>query len=221
MHEATFRLADDAGPSYDEITGRLGGSISLWCNDHRDLLFVDPESTDSLEPMVDAIDEFAGIADAVVDGPAVVVTETCVKTHETTAVDEVLDAHGCLLLPPIRYCDGDRIIRILALEATQLTRCYHTLQDLFSVTVAAKRDLSVRSFDRSLSGGGFAADPTLSPRQRDVLATAVGLGYYEIPRATSMESVADRIGIDRRTADEHRRQAERKVLEAFVTGGLN
>lgn len=225
VHEATFTLTnhDDGGVtdgtagSYDTITAQRDARISLWCNDHRDLLAVETGREGQLEPVLEAIDQFAGIDDALCqEQSAVVVTERCVKSLETTVVDDILDGHGCLLLSPIRYHDSGRSIRVLALEADHLTRVFHELRGSFDVTVETKRKLSFAGFDREPSPGSIGRGFDLSARQQQVLTTAVELGYYEVPRATSMHDVAARVGIDRRTADEHRRQAERKVLEALV-----
>ena len=215
MHEATFRLSGST--SYDAITDEFEAHISLWCNDHSDLLLVEC-APDRLEALLERIDSFAGIDDAIVDGEtAVVVTETCVKSHDTSAVDADLDDAGCLLLPPIRYHDGNRSIRVLALDGEQLTRFYHALLENFEVSVESKRDLSLARFDRDRTPDGIREPfPTLSRRQRQVFSTAYKLGYYEVPRGTSMETVASAVGIDRRTADGHRRQAERKLLGAIA-----
>ncbi|WP_312907733.1 helix-turn-helix domain-containing protein [Natronosalvus caseinilyticus] len=227
MYEATFRLAGcESGSgcgsepefgSYDAITAAFDARLSLWCNDHSDLLLLECE-TGRREAALEAIDAFAGIEDAIVDGSdAVAVTGNCVKALEATVVDGILDEHGCLLLPPIRYADGARSIRLLALESAHLTHCYHDLLEDFDVTVESKRDLSFDSLDRNRTPDGIGEPlPALSRRQRQVFAAAYERGYYEIPRETSMAAVAESVGIDRRTADEHRRQAERKILESVA-----
>ncbi|MFC7215975.1 helix-turn-helix domain-containing protein [Saliphagus sp. GCM10025334] len=221
MYEATFRLAgSESGAefgSYDAITAAFDARLSLWCNDHSDLLLLECE-TGRLEAVLEAIDEFAGVEDAIVDeSDAVAVTGNCVKALETTVVDGILDDHGCLLLPPIRYADGARSIRLLALESAHLTHCYHDLLEDFDVTVESKRDLSFDSLDRNRTPDGIGEPlPALSRRQSQVFATAYERGYYEVPRETSMAAIAESVGIDRRTADEHRRQAERKILESVA-----
>ncbi|SDG18676.1 Predicted DNA binding protein, contains HTH domain [Halorubrum xinjiangense] len=59
-------------------------------------------------------------------------------------------------------------------------------------------------------------DPGLTDRQFDALAAAVECGYYESPRAASIEEVADRIDAAPSTASEHLRKAESAMMNAFI-----
>lgn len=56
-----------------------------------------------------------------------------------------------------------------------------------------------------------AAD--LTERQRDVLRLAYHAGYFESPRQTTGEELADRFDITRQTLNHHLRQAENAVFE--------
>ena len=215
MHEATFLLAGTGALA--SLTERFDARIALWCNDHSDLLQVStrPAETDAV---LERIDDTIGVEDALVeDGKVVVVTDACVKTIEGSTVDDHIGDHGCLLLPPLRYDAGNRICRVLALESDRLTACYRSLLEAFDVTVSAKRELStgVGLDDRS-PFSPVASAPALTRRQRQVFTLAYERGYYELPREISMDTIAGELGIDRRTADEHRRRAERKLLESIV-----
>ncbi|WP_281193740.1 helix-turn-helix domain-containing protein [Halorubrum sp. F4] len=59
-------------------------------------------------------------------------------------------------------------------------------------------------------------DPDLTDRQFDALSAAVESGYYESPRETTVEAVADRIDAAPSTASEHLRKAESAVMTAFI-----
>lgn len=211
MHEATFRLAGagDLARLSDEFDAR----ISLWCNDHSDLVQLRC-SPGEAEALLERLDALVGVDDAVVDGGAVVaVTTACVRAGDAPTVDAHLEEHGCLLVPPLRYADGMRHCRVLALEAERLTGLYRSLLESFDVDVGAKRELEGVP---SVSPAGFEGSaPTLTRRQRQVFGLALERGYYELPREVSMVEIAAEVGIDRRTAEEHRRRAERKVLAAL------
>ncbi|QLD84536.1 helix-turn-helix domain-containing protein [Natronomonas halophila] len=56
----------------------------------------------------------------------------------------------------------------------------------------------------------------LTDRQLEVFRTAVELGYYEIPRRTTHEDIADRLECAPSTVDEHLRKAESRVLQTLV-----
>jgi predicted DNA binding protein len=56
----------------------------------------------------------------------------------------------------------------------------------------------------------------LTDRQLEVFRTAVELGYYEIPRRTTHEDIANQLGCAPSTVDEHLRKAESQVLQTLV-----
>lgn len=62
-------------------------------------------------------------------------------------------------------------------------------------------------------------DGLLTERQREVLQTAVREGYFEVPRESSLEEVADELGVDKSTASGVLRRGEGRVLKRFLTGG--
>ena len=52
----------------------------------------------------------------------------------------------------------------------------------------------------------------LTPRQGEVLTTAIRMGYYKPDRDTSIEEIGERLGISRTTTWEHLKRAEKKVM---------
>jgi PAS domain S-box-containing protein len=59
-------------------------------------------------------------------------------------------------------------------------------------------------------------EPSLTARQRQALEAAYRAGYYEWPRDSTAEEVADLLGIARPTLHAHLRKAERALLSAFL-----
>lgn len=53
---------------------------------------------------------------------------------------------------------------------------------------------------------------SLTPRQRDTFAAAMHLGYYEVPRRTTHEQLAEELGVSRSTVGEHLRKIEARAL---------
>ena len=56
----------------------------------------------------------------------------------------------------------------------------------------------------------------LTPRQQELLEAAVEMGYYEVPRRTTHEEIAEVVGVSAGTVGEHLRKVEGKVLSALV-----
>lgn len=57
----------------------------------------------------------------------------------------------------------------------------------------------------------------LTPRQQEVLETAYELGYYEIPRETTADAIAERLDLDRSTVTEHLQRAERNLIATVLS----
>lgn len=57
----------------------------------------------------------------------------------------------------------------------------------------------------------------LTPRQHEVLDTAVECGYYELPRELTTERLADQLGIAQSTMGEHLRKIESRIIMDYVS----
>lgn len=60
---------------------------------------------------------------------------------------------------------------------------------------------------------------SLTDRQREILATAIRLGYYSDPREVSQQEVAASLDLARGTVSEHLRRIESKVFSEAVLAG--
>lgn len=211
MYEAIVRVA--GGGPYEAATADGDATIELWCNDHCDMLVVrGPEREAALARVAEGV----GVRERLDrEDRVLVVTEACLQDRETATIEPYLVRHGCLLVGPLRYTDGAKRCRVLALDGEALSSFYHDLVADFPVTVERTRQVEdVR---------GEAPDSTparllaaLTPRQREVFAVAHERGYYELPRETTTAEIAAAVGVDRRTAEEHLRRAEKKLADAVA-----
>lgn len=211
MYEMAFRLGDAGGPI---PTTDRDVRVELWCNDHCDLV----RAVGGDAPAVIAdVDAGVGVADRMASGAEhVAVTEGCLAARRPDNVEAYVGSHGCLLLPPLQYADGERVCRVLALDAGGLSDLYRgLLEDGHDVTVQSKRSVN------SVTGAAPLLDPSgvvpdFTARQREVLLVAIEDGYYELPREVTTADIAACVGIERRTAEDHLRRAERKLVEALA-----
>ncbi|MFC7177338.1 bacterio-opsin activator domain-containing protein [Halosegnis marinus] len=63
-----------------------------------------------------------------------------------------------------------------------------------------------------------ALEERLTDRQRSVLQAAYHAGYFDWPRGSTAEELADSIGVSSPTLHNHLRRAQRKLLAAFFDG---
>lgn len=57
---------------------------------------------------------------------------------------------------------------------------------------------------------------TITPQRRKVLNKALEAGYFDIPRGSTLEEIADDLGIAKTTASQHLRKAERSIMQFFI-----
>lgn len=81
------------------------------------------------------------------------------------------------------------------------------------VNVVRSVELSETELDASRQLELSRIVDTLTPRQREILRTAISSGYYQRNRSTSIEDISESVGIAPSTAWEHLTLAEEKVME--------
>jgi predicted DNA binding protein len=97
-----------------------------------------------------------------------------------------------------------REYNILVFRRDDLKRIIEDLEEFGTVTLGKLEEFRAPS------------NSPLTPRQRDVVMTALAEGYYDWPRAVTNEELADMLDISRATLLEHLRKAERKLLRSAL-----
>jgi predicted DNA binding protein len=111
---------------------------------------------------------------------------------------------GLVVRKPIVYRDGEMLFRVVG-DAERL-------QDALEHAPTGM-DVRVDEIDTLRDGPG---DPPagLSERQREAVAVALDLGYYDRPREATHADVAAALGCAPSTATEHLQKAESKLVRA-------
>ena len=107
-----------------------------------------------------------------------------------------------LVVPPVTYTDGGDAVFDVVGDPDDLRGLLSELPDGVNATVER-----VGEYDRRRS-----PERPLTDRQREVLDTAVELGYYEVPREATLDEVAADLGVAASTVSDHLRKAESAVL---------
>jgi hypothetical protein len=120
---------------------------------------------------------------------------------------EVGMGRGLLPVFPLQYHpDGSLTVRILG-PTDRLQAAVEAVPEGVETTIER-----VGEYDL----GRPPIPPGLPPRQREALRVAYDAGYYEVPRETSRDEVAERLGCAPSTASEHLRKAERRLASTFL-----
>ena len=160
-----------------------------------------------------AIEEIPEVIDADIERTGEDAFYVYLRDATTDALREMfgpLTAGGIVVIPPVFYGADGRVTLSLYAPDEQLQYALDRLPDAIDVSIKAVS---------GLGGSGLIADGTLTDRQREVLRTALAMGYYEIPRETDHEAVAEAMGVAPSTAAEHLRKAEQAVIRSAMGTG--
>lgn len=113
---------------------------------------------------------------------------------------DALSRQTVVVIPPIEV-RSDRTIR--------MTLVGHP-DDLRDILVEAPEEVSLDV--RSIRDGVTASPIGLSERQREALRTAWEVGYYDVPRRSGIETVADELDCAVSTASELLRRGESRLV---------
>ena len=128
--------------------------------------------------------------------------------NETVStVFRIPQEHNLVVDTPIECLpDGGIRVAVLGQEAT-FTEALATVPDGIDLELETIRDYTPT--DRHLFG-------TLTPRQQEILQTAVALGYYTVPRQATYDDIATELDLAPVTVGEHLRKIEAKLLTAIA-----
>lgn len=119
----------------------------------------------------------------------------------------IVDDNAFILDRPVE-CLRDGGLRVTLLgEQEPISRATENVPAAIGLTLAGTGEYEPGSDELST---------VLTERQREVLSVAVEEGYYEEPRRTAHEDIADAVGLTAGTVGEHLRKAEERILAGVV-----
>jgi predicted DNA binding protein len=125
-------------------------------------------------------------------------------TSRRTAASNVFQAE------PPEFIDVNRMKVALVGDERELQRFLHE---------AERHELAVKVLSLlPLGPRNDSAMSFLTAKQKQVLVTAYGLGYYDVPRKISSEEMARLLKIDKSTLAEHLRKAEGRMIKSIIAG---
>ncbi|WP_162354474.1 helix-turn-helix domain-containing protein [Natrialba swarupiae] len=116
-------------------------------------------------------------------------------------IRERFTSDSLVVLLPVTFHPDSVELTVVGTQS-DLSSAFETLPSALEATV-----LEVGTYRESLHRGR-----SLTERQREVLAVAYELGYYDQPSETSHEQIADRLECAPSTVGEHLRKAEKRLV---------
>jgi predicted DNA binding protein len=139
-----------------------------------------------------------------------------------SATVELSLAGGSLCCPLVEYganvrsaeaADGTcRVVAEVSPEADVRTVVERVTDAYPETELVSKRELTPADGERGLPSDGFE---DLTERQREALEAAYRAGYFEWPRDSTAEEVAESMGVSSPTLHSHLRKAEHRLFSEF------
>jgi predicted DNA binding protein len=122
---------------------------------------------------------------------------------------------GFLPIGPTTLEDGRECFDLLLDDRDELSKAIELLEEYGTVSVERISEEFRREIVPS-HAEWQALLTAIPPRRRELLNRAVDQGYFEIPRAVTLEELADQMDITKTTASTHLRKAERQLVEFLL-----
>jgi hypothetical protein len=161
---------------------------------------------DALERAMQEIPEVVGYDIERIDERSCYVYVRDATTEPLQELFSPIATGGLIVVPPIEYePDGTVVFSMFGPDG-------EVQEAIDGVSVPV--DVTIEAVG-GLAGTTAAIESQLTDRQRDVVETAVELGYYDIPRSASQEDVAAELDCAPSTVAEHLRKSEARTLRAY------
>ncbi len=129
-------------------------------------------------------------------------------TKQSCGAYSAIDCNHGILRRQTKITTTERIYTVLLFRREDLKAVIDEFRNIGAVTLENITD----------SAG---SDSRLTVRQREVIQHALDAGYFDWPRKTKSEELAEQLGISRATFLEHLRKAESKLLTDALADSPN
>ena len=140
---------------------------------------------------------------------------TCACRRKGSTLDMIMES-DCLFVPPILYENGTETYHAVGFDKGAPRRLLANFRLLGGARIARSRRIGTDTLEQANFIPLLDPLSSLTALQLSALANSVALGYYRLPRRTSMGKIAATLKMPRTTFQEHRKKAETKLMAALT-----
>ena len=133
----------------------------------------------------------------------------CIE-HETRVEDTALRAplqRPVLAIPPIEFAPSGEINIDLVGSAPEMQAAIDEFPSTFEIRID-----QIGTYEQGVD----AFSSLLTERQKEAVSIAVKVGYYDVPRSATIETVAQQLGCASSTASKHLQKAQARLAQQVV-----
>lgn len=140
---------------------------------------------------------------------------TCACQRKGSTLDRIMES-DCLFVPPILIQNGTETYHVVGFDKGASGRLLAKFKPLGDAEVTRKKQVGTETLEQTSFVPLLDPLSNLTSLQLSALATSLALGYYRLPRRTSMGKIAASLRMPRTTLQEHRKKAETKLMAALT-----
>lgn len=165
---------------------------------------------DALEEVMQEIPEVIGYDIERIDDRSCYVYVRDATTDSLQELFSPVASGGLIVVPPVEYEPNGAVVFSMFGPDDEVQNAIEDVSVPVDITIEAVG---------GLAGTTAAVASRLTDRQREVVETAVNMGYYDIPRSASQEDIAAEFDCAPSTIAEHLRKCEARVLQTYFADG--
>ncbi len=221
MFEVTFKMQHDC--PYTRFSMK-NPEVRLveWCNNHIHVMEVDCpdiETFTRIEPDLKELLLWKGgkiLKKNFLEGNLQLIVKTCRCSKISPNVSEIVEKNACLIMEPETFYGGWEEYRVVGFRENDYKRMFEELSQLGPVQILQKKVVPEKSIRDAFMVSVSGVFSGLTGKQVNSLLAALEFGYYQIPKKTTAEGIANKQKVPRTTFEEHLRKAESKILLAMA-----
>ena len=218
MFDVSLRLNHDR-PFSNLSKAFPGASIQRWCNLQVDILEIEVADGDEaakvdvyLRQMIKRLGARL-IRINIYSSRAMEAVVGCKCSLDNSTV-AIIEWAGCIPVMPVSYRGGLEYCRLLAFTKGSLDGAIARLSKDSKLEIQSKSVVARESARGAITVPVDEFLGALTGKQLTAFLTAMQLGYYSLPKQTTIEEIAAKQGMNRSTYEEHLRKAELKILQS-------
>lgn len=217
--ETVFRLQHDC--PYNRVSKRFPElEIFQWCDNKTEVLETtchDPSRLKDLKRELEQL--YRGVKAEVLKRTLTFPDLHMVARYNVTtfrSVDASAEKHHIMIVYPVAHRGGWEWYRGLAFSESDLRRFFRELDSFCTVEVESRvaRPFGAVRDTYMISRSNLVGE--LTSKQYQALALALESGYFRVPKKTTTDQIAKRLGVPPTTLEEHLRKGQSKVLTAIA-----
>lgn len=186
--------------------------VVQWCVNNRDLFQISGPENEQ-RAFREWVEEESGARHVSAGGDGVLlVTNLCRCATPGNSIGEAIRMAGAWDLPPIVYREGWESWRILVFGEPSVRELFKQLRARGELRIVSLRPIENIAMEKMMLIPAADVFSGITERQSSAILLGLEHGYYSRPSETSIDRLAQGVGLSASTFGEHLRKAEARIL---------